>query len=243
MLQQELEYLRTVVETLQRGAYAYHIARLLLHGIGELAVQLMQVAHQHGVASKVTEIAPDIGLTEETVRFAPHLGLLAEIVEEHHLPLRHSGEIGMQPFGSPLVAFVIKHPAHLEPLCLWVHLLQRGVDVARHACQIVRLPTGRVHLVERVNSIDMVGAIEGSLFLKVFALYDGEKAVGGVHEIGGFETAPAAQPLDVGLGVALGNLAWHMSGKGWQHGCHIQLALACQYLLLQFLLPIYPALR
>ena len=33
-----------------------------------------------------------------------------------------------------------------------------------------------------------------------------------------------------------------MPSKGWQHGCHVQLAFACQYFLLQFLLPVNPAL-
>ena len=61
--------------------------------------------------------------------------------------------------------------------------------------------------------------------------------------MGGLETAPRAQLLDVGLGVHLGEPFGHVSGEGGQHRRHVELALAGDDLLLQCLLSLQPRHR
>ena len=112
-----------------------------------------------------------------------------------------------------------------------------------NSSEVVGLPAGRVHLVEGIHTVDMVRAEKGYLLIHKGLLYFRKEWVGGVEEVGGLETAPRAQLLDVGLRVHLGEPFGHVPGKGGQHRRHIELALAGDDLLLQLLLPLQPRHR
>ena len=110
VFEQEFEYLGAGVETLEGGTHTQHVGEVGRGETVEAGMEVVEVAHKHGVAAEVAEVAPDEGLAVEGIGVAPYFGLLAEIVEQHHPPPGNGGEVGFEPLGCPLLAFVVEDP-------------------------------------------------------------------------------------------------------------------------------------
>ena len=235
--------LRAHIKGFQRGADALHVGAGLTQSGRQSFLQIMDVAHQHRIAAEIAQIAPDERLPEERLRGAPHLRFFTEIIEKDQFFTGHSRQVGTQAFRGPRLAFVVKHPRHLQPSGLRVGLTQGVVDVFRHIRQIFRLPLRRVHLIERIHAIDVVGAENGCLLVQKTFLNLGKQRIRRIQKMCRFEAAPRTQWLDVRLRVHIGKTGRHVARESRQHRCHVQLALACQDPLLQFFLALNPRHR
>ena len=176
---------------------------------------------------------------------SPHLLVLAVVVKHRHLALRHASEHGAGALTGVILALVVEEPSHLQPLGLGVHGCEALIDVLCHLIEVVGLKTGRVHLVKRINAIDVVGAKQTCLLLEEHALDAAIERVLTIQEIGAvliLKASPSTEGLYVCLGEQVPQCARHMSCKSRQHGAHIQGALTLHNAFLQFYLPIEPLL-
>ena len=185
------------------GTDAYQILAALLECLLEFLSRGLHIALNGRVAAEVAQIAPDIGLSEETVKVAPHLLELAVIVEHGHLAVRHASEHGFSALWGIVFALIIEEPAHLQPLGLLVNGLEALVDVLGNFVEVFRFETGRIHLVEGVDAVDVVSSEQGGLFLDKEFLYLGIERIFAIEEESAvlrFKLVPGAERLDVGIG-------------------------------------------
>ena len=200
-------------EAFEGRADAHQVLAALFEGSLEFLARLLHIALNGRVAAKVAQVAPNVGLPEETVQVAPHLFELAVVVEHSHLALRHTGEHGTGALGGVVLALVVEEPAHLQPFGLGVHRFEAFVDVFRYLVEVLGLKTRRVHLVEWVNAINVVGAEEFGLLFNEEFLNFGIERILAVEEEGAvlwLELVPSAQRLDVGIGEEGAELTRHM---------------------------------
>ena len=146
------------VEALEGRADAHKVVATLGKGFFDAFARLLDAALYVGVAAEVAQVAPDEGLVVEAVVLAPHLLVLAVVVEHRHLALRHAGEHGAGALAGVVLALVIEEPGHLQPLGLRVDGREAFIDVLGDRVEVVGLKTGGIHLVERVDAVDVVGA-------------------------------------------------------------------------------------
>ena len=234
------------VQSLERGTDAHEIFATLLQGPLDALAGLLDTALHVGVPAKVAQVTPDERQTIETVVLTPHFFVFAVVVKHRHLALWDAGEHGAGAFTGVVDTLVVEEPCHLQPLSLGVHGSEAFIDVPGHLVQVVGLKTGRIHLVKRVDAIDVVGAEQACLLLKEHALDAAVERILAVEEIGAVllvKASPPSQGLNVGLGVQVTQGAWHMPGKCWQNGAHVQRPLTLDDALLQCGLLLQPLLR
>ena len=223
---------------------ADEVVATLLEGTLDPHVYRVEVAGQHGVAAEVAEVTPDVRHAIIGVGALPH-GLSLAVVIEHDVSVyRHGSDVGLDAVVDfPILAFVPEQPCHLQPLGIGVGGLQRLIYLTAHTTEVFGLPARRDHLIEDVDAIDMVGAVELYLFLDELLLDDGIQLALGVKELaptGAVEARPVAQRGQWRIGINPCDARWHVACKTRQHGLHIQLALAGNDLLLQLFLVLKP---
>ena len=176
---------------------------------------------------------------------APHLLVLAVVVQHGHLALGHTREHGAGALLGVVLALVIEEPGHLQPLGLGVHGGQALIDVLRDLVQVLGLEAGWIHLVKRVDAVDVVGAEQPCLFLEEQTLDAAVQRVLAVEKVRAvllIKARPTSQGLDVRLGEQVPQRPGNVPRKGRQHGTHVQRALPFHDALLQRRLALKPLL-
>ena len=136
-----------------------------------------------GVSAEVSKVAEYVRLAVETVSIFPYRGVLRIVVKDGYFSLRNGLQICFYVFRSPVFTVVMEHPSHLEPLGVRVHCGNASVSVSGNSCQRFRVPGGGVHLIEKVESVNMVCAEQLSLFMEEILLDEGVEAVRRAQEI------------------------------------------------------------
>ena len=246
LLEDILIHVRIAIESLQGGADAAHVGASVHESVLDLLVQVVELAHEGGIAAEVPQVAPDIGHTVEAFRPFPDLLPVAEVVQDQLLFLREGGQIGLHAVLGPVFPLVVEEPAHLEPDGFRIGLLQGLVHLPAYAAQILGLPAGRGELVEDVDAIDMVRSIDLRLLLDELLLDFGEQVAHRVQEGAGIfrlVTGPVLVLGDRRIRIQAGDLPRNVAGEGRQDRLHVQFALPGRDLLLELQLTIQPAVR
>ena len=232
-------------ETLHRRPHPGHVTALR-NGVVKPRRHLSDVALQHRVAAEVAQHAGDIRPAVEALSKSPQLRVVDIIVEQQCPVFRNATQIGTDYVGRPMLPVVIEEPAHLHPDALRVGLVERRVDMTGQHAQRVGRPTGWLHLVEAVETIQMVCAEHAALFIEKRLLQLVEARVGRRQEVRTI-CRPETTPLpDLGyprLGVQPLVVEGHAAVEGRQHGPHAKLPLTLQYAPLQVGLSVNPRLR
>ena len=141
----------------------------------------------------------------------------------------------------------IEEPAHLQPDCFGIYRCHRIENAFGDFCKSLRVPERGIHFIERIHSVNMIGAVElGLLFEKLF-LDDSELRVHRAEESAAVlvcKSAPIAYAESVEfLSAGLGQCSRYVTGKGRKYRLHTQRAFALQDAFLQLYLAVNPLLR
>ena len=205
------------VETLKRRSDAHQIVATLLQGSLDALSRFLDAALHVGVAAEVAQVAPDEWLAVEALVLAPHLLVLAVIVQHGHLALGHAREHGAGALLGVVLTLVVEEPCHLQPLGIGIDGGKTLVDVPRDLVEVVWLKTGRIHLVKRVDAVDVVSAEQTCLLLEEHTLDAAVERILAIEEIGAVslvKASPGGERLDVGLGKQVAQRSRYMTGKG-----------------------------
>ena len=99
---------------------------------------------------------------------------------------------------------MVEHPRHLHPFCLRIKIGNRPINIVRNIFQIVRLPTRRINLVERIDAIHMIRPEHARLLCEIKPLHDCKQRIFRIQEMASIaivESGPFAQIFNVGFRI------------------------------------------
>ena len=202
------------VKAFKGAAKATEVRASVLEGTLYARANLIKFCVIVGIAAEVAKVAPDVRLAVIFLMKAPNLLILTPVVEQYELALGHSGKKRLDAFGCPGGLVEIKHPCHLQPCGLRINISEGAIDALSHGSQIGRILGGQFHLIEGVNTIDMISAELLDDLLDIPVLNLCEEAVLRVEEIAAClvaESSPILQFANFGVGENSAQCSRHMS--------------------------------